>query len=57
MNTRKPPSVPPEADSLSVEVGSWFKANATGKGVFVIGAILIVLACLGLAQLWLTATL
>jgi hypothetical protein len=55
MNTRKPPSPPPAADSLSVELGNWFKANATGRGVFVIGAILVVLALFGLAQVWLSA--
>lgn len=36
-----------------MEVGGWFKANATGAGVFVIGAILVLLAALGLLQLWL----
>ena len=47
---------PPSAakDSLTVEVGGWFKANATGAGVFVIGIILVVLACLRLAQVWLS---
>jgi hypothetical protein len=51
MSPPKPPP-PPVQDSLSVELGNWFKANATGKGVFVIGAILIALAFLALAQVW-----
>jgi hypothetical protein len=53
MVTRSKPPSQPTKDSLSVEVGGWFKANATGAGVFVIGAILVILAALGLLQLWL----
>ena len=41
-------------DTLSVEVGNWFKANATGRGVLVIGVILVLLALIGLAQVWIT---
>lgn len=40
-------------DSLSVELGGWFKASATGRGVFVIGLILLFFGALGLAQAWL----
>jgi hypothetical protein len=54
MSRPKIPPPPPAQDSLSVELGNWFKANATGRGVFVIGAILVVLAILGLAQVWLS---
>ena len=32
MTTRPKPSGPPAKDSLSVELGGWFKANATGGG-------------------------
>lgn len=54
MSTRPKPSGPPAKDSLSVELGGWFKANATGGGVIVIGVILVALGALGLAQFWLT---
>ena len=54
MRTPVPPTTPPEPDTLSVQVGSWFKASATGRGVFVIGVTLVVLAALGLAQVWLS---
>jgi hypothetical protein len=49
----KPPASTPK-DSLTVEVGGWFKANATGAGVFVIGVILVILAILGLLQFWMS---
>lgn len=54
MVTRSKPPLHAAKDSLSVEVGGWFKANATGAGVFVIGAILVILAVLGLLQVWLS---
>lgn len=54
MTQRARPPVPPSKDSLSVELGGWFKANATGFGVVVIGVILVVLGGLGLVQVWLT---
>lgn len=54
MSTHPKPSGPPAKDSLSVELGGWFKANATGGGVIVIGVILVALGALGLAQFWLT---
>jgi hypothetical protein len=54
MSTRPKPAGPPAKDSLSVELGGWFKANATGGGVIVIGVILVALGALGLAQFWLT---
>lgn len=54
MVTHSKPSLPSAKDSLSVEVGGWFKANATGAGVFVIGVILVILAALGLLQVWLS---
>jgi hypothetical protein len=55
MSPPKIPPPPPAQDSLSVELGAWFKAHATGKGVFVIGGILVLLAGVGLVQVWLTA--
>ena len=54
MVSRSKPSRITARDSLTVEVGGWFKANATGAGVFVIGVILVILAVLGLLQLWMT---
>ncbi len=54
MPTIKKPTDPSARDSLSVELGGWFKAHATGGGVVVIGVILVVLGVLGLAQAWLT---
>lgn len=54
MTTRRKPPGSPAKDSLSVELGGWFKANATGGGVIVIGVILVALGALGLAQFWLT---
>ena len=53
MSTRPQPTEPPARDSLSVELGGWFKANATGGGVIVIGVILVALGAFGLAQIWL----
>ena len=54
MSTRQKPSRTPARDSLSVELGGWFKANATGAGVIVIGFILVALGALGLVQVWMT---
>lgn len=54
MVTRSSRPAPQARDSLSVEVGGWFKANATGGGVVVIGVILVILALVGLGQVWLT---
>jgi len=49
------PKKPPDTsarDSLSVELGGWFKANATGRGIFVIGVIVVALVAGALAQVW-----
>lgn len=54
MVTRSKSPASQARDSLSVEVGGWFKANATGGGVIVIGVILVILALIGLAQVWMT---
>lgn len=52
MSAPKKPIDPASRDSLSVELGGWFKANATGRGVFVIAVILLALGALGFAQAW-----
>jgi hypothetical protein len=39
-----------DRDSLSVELGSWFKAHATGRGVIAIPAIVFVIAAVELAR-------
>lgn len=39
----KPPSQQPP-DSLSLKVGSWFEAHATGKGVIAIPVVVLLLA-------------
>ena len=53
MRTPAPPVKPTDPDTLSVQVGNWFKATATGKGVFVIGVTLVIVAGLGVVQVWL----
>jgi hypothetical protein len=39
----KPP-LQPQLDSLSVKVGSWFEAHATGRGVVAIPIVVLVIA-------------
>ncbi|WP_293384391.1 hypothetical protein [Phenylobacterium sp.] len=41
----------PTRDSLSVELGQWFKAHATGRGVLAIPLIVAILAILEAARL------
>lgn len=43
MSPRKPPEQPP--DSLSLKIGGWFEAHATGRGVVAIAVLMLVLAC------------
>jgi hypothetical protein len=43
----------PAKDSLTVELGGWFKAHATGAGVIAIPIVVLVLAGLAFAQGWL----
>ena len=50
MTQSSKPTPPPSRDSLSVEVGGWFKAHATGAGVIAIPLLLAVLAAAALAQ-------
>lgn len=45
----KPAEKPPR-DSLSVELGGWFKAHATGAGVIAIPIVVLVVALMALAQ-------
>jgi hypothetical protein len=51
--TRVRPPRSKSEHSLSVELGGWFKANATGAGVIAIPVMVLLLAALGLAQGWL----
>lgn len=51
MSSQEKSTPPPERDSLSVEVGNWFKAHATGRGVIAIPLLIGVLAALELARL------
>jgi len=51
MRTSKSSGQPASPDSLSVELGAWFKAHATGRGVLAIPAIVILLVGLELARL------
>jgi hypothetical protein len=51
MSSQEKSTPPPERDSLSVEVGSWFKAHATGRGVLVIPLLIVLLAAVELARL------
>jgi hypothetical protein len=51
-------STPPSSrspDSLSVKVGSWFEANATGKGVLVIPIVVLVVVLAAAVKFWLHA--
>ncbi|WP_293368517.1 hypothetical protein [Phenylobacterium sp.] len=40
----------PQEDSLRVELGSWFKAYATGRGVVAIPVVVFVLAAVALIR-------
>ncbi len=55
MSRSQPPPVPPNKDSLSVEVGGWFKAHATGNGVIAIPIVLILLGAAAFALGWIGA--
>lgn len=46
------PGSPPDRprDSLSVELGNWFKANATGRGVFAIPVLLALVLVAAVAK-------
>ena len=41
---------PADRDSLSVELGSWFRANATGRGVLAIPVLVALLVGAALAK-------
>lgn len=43
MPSPSPSSSPKSPDSLSVKLGGWFEAHATGRGVFAIPAIVVLL--------------
>ena len=40
-----PPVAP---DSLSIQLGNWFKAHATGRGVIAIPVVIVVVAAVGI---------
>lgn len=46
------PLRPADRNTLSVEFGNWFKARATGAGVFAIPVIVLVIGCVALARGW-----
>lgn len=48
LRMRDPPSSEPPKNSLSVELGGWFKAHATGLGVIAIPLIVFALAAAAL---------
>jgi len=50
MSSRPEPSKKASPDTLSVELGNWFKAHATGAGVIAIPIIVLVLGALALLQ-------
>ena len=52
MSIAPKPAEKPPRDSLSVELGGWFKAHATGAGVIAIPVVVLVLAALAWAQGW-----
>lgn len=50
-----PPTKPtqtPQKHSLTVELGGWFRAHATGAGVIAIPIVVVALAALAFAQGW-----
>ncbi|MDP3749270.1 MAG: hypothetical protein Q8Q88_19715 [Phenylobacterium sp.] len=55
MRLPKPPQEAPTRDSLSVEVGGWFKAHATGNGVIAIPIVLAIVVMAIAVQAWLSA--
>lgn len=42
--------LPAAPDSLSIQLGDWFKAHATGKGVIAIPVVIVVVAAVGLVH-------
>jgi len=38
-------------DSLSVKLGSWFEANATGRGVFAVPIVVLIVAVVAAAKI------
>lgn len=50
----KPPS-PRSADSLTVKLGSWFEAHATGRGVIAIPVVVLIVVLAVAAKFLLAA--
>jgi hypothetical protein len=51
MSPKPPLSVHPSPDSLSLKLGSWFEAHATGRGVLAIPLVVLVLALAAAAKI------
>jgi hypothetical protein len=43
---------PPSPDSISVKLGGWFEAHATGRGVLAVPVVVLVLALVAAAKLY-----
>lgn len=50
MVMRSKPPTPPAKDSISVELGDWFKAHATGGGVIAVPFVVIAILAAALAR-------
>ena len=51
----RPPvrSARPPRDTLSVKLGGWFEAHATGSGVIAVPVIVVLVLAAAVARLWL----
>jgi hypothetical protein len=50
MSASRPPNDRSQKDSLSVELGNWFRAYATGRGVIAIPLLVGLVLAAGLAK-------
>jgi len=50
MSSKPPRTIRPSPDSLSLKLGGWFEAHATGRGVLAIPAVVLVLALAAAAK-------
>jgi len=46
-------SARPSRDTLSVKLGGWFEAHATGSGVIAVPVIVVLVLAAAVARLWL----
>ena len=51
MTSKRPGPVRPSPDSLSLKLGNWFEAHATGRGVIAIPIVVLVIAGVAAAKL------